>query len=79
MHPQFYAWYHQTMPLILLYTDDVPVVFKLMVYGIVEIFIDIDPSVGNSIALLIGHIFLLLFSLLFTKYPSPYLSIKKDI
>ena len=67
------------MPLILLYTDDVPVVYKLMVYGFIDYFMELIPKGYTSVVLLIGHISLLWFSLFNTKYHSPYHPTKKNL
>ena len=76
MHHQFYAWYHQTMPLILLFTDDVPMKYKIIIYAVIEVSINRNPHVIYSLGLFFGHASLILFSFFKTKYPSPYLQLK---
>jgi len=66
------------MPLILLYTDDVPDTYKVMVYGLIDYALDSNPGTLPSLGLLVGHGTLVWFSFFKTRYPSPYLSTTKD-
>ena len=79
MHAQFYSWYHQTMPLILLYTNDVPFKYKITIYTVIEMCINRIPRVIYSLCFFVGHISLVWFSYFKTSYPSPYLALKKDL
>jgi hypothetical protein len=66
------------MPLILLYTDDVPNTYKVMLYGLIDYALDSNPATLPSLGLLVGHGALVWFSFFNTRYPSPYLSTTKD-
>jgi hypothetical protein len=68
------------MPLILLYTDDVPDAFKVLLYGLLDYGMDLcPPDVRSSLLLLACHTILAWFTLFKTRYPSPYPSAKKDL
>jgi len=62
MHAQFYTWYQQTIPLILVFTEGLSVKFRVAIYILIEVCANRPPLAIASLGLLFGHISLLWFS-----------------
>ena len=78
MHSQFYSWYQQTMPLILLYADGIPTKYRVGIYCFMEYLANRLPRHIFAFGFLLGHTTLIWVSFYRTQYPSPYLAEKKN-
>jgi len=77
MHSQFYAWYQQTMPLILLFARDIPTKHRVGIYLFMEYLANRLPRHIFAVGFLVGHTTLLWISFFKTEYASPYLEEKQ--
>ena len=78
MHSQFYTWYQQTMPLLLLFAENYPAKYRQRIYIFVEISANLGVHFIVSSMLFVGHASILVLNFFKTVYPSPYLALKKE-
>lgn len=78
MHSQFYTWYQQTMPLLLLFADTYPAKYRQRIYIFVEISANLGVHWIVSSMLFVGHASILVLNFFKTVYPSPYLALRKE-